>query len=230
MLSILEPLGRGLLALVFPELCCACGRRIVEGAAFCCLCAVSLIAIGPACPRCALPTPNGRVCLSCLLVVPPLDGARASFEFGGALAEAVRRFKWGQLPELARPLGRLLPRVPVEADALVPVPLHPHRLMQRGYNQAALLCQAVRRGGSPLPIWYQALTRVRDTAPQSRLHYGQRRRNVKGAFEARGVSGARVVLVDDVMTTGATAEACAQTLRKAGAIRVELLTLGRAVT
>ncbi len=207
----------------------------MEGAAFCTACAVSLQPIGRACSLCALPTTHGQRCLACLRRPGPLDGARAAFEFGGALAEAVRRFKWAQLPELARPLGRLMPRVPLgvgvcDCDALVPVPLHRRRLRARGYNQAALLCQALQRAGAAQPIWYEALVRTRDTVPQSRLKLGERARNVAGAFDARGVSGARVVLVDDVMTTGATAVACAKALKAAGARRVDLLTLGRAVT
>lgn len=214
-------LGRGLLELCFPARCAACGRRVVEGTPLCEVCGVSLE-----------PAPPGP------------GGALAPWLYGGQLAVAIGRFKFDGHPELAAPLGALLAPAlraalaAVGADPLVvPVPLHPRRLRRREFNQALLLLRAaraaLRRAGvdevpAPDPA---ALRRVRDTRPQVELGSTARVANVADAFRAapRRVAGRAVLLVDDVLTTGATAESCARALRAAGAARVEVLTLARAM-
>lgn len=191
-------------------------------------CALSLEPILSACTRCGLPLASPAVCGACLMRPPPWRVATAPLEFGGALAHAIRRLKWGDLPELAAPIAQLVPpdQRP-EAELIVPVPLHPHRLRERTYNQAALLALALYP-----KVALHALERIRDTPPQSRLDAAERRRNVRGAFRAdpKRVRGRSVVLVDDVFTTGATADACTRALRSAGAVSVDVLTVGRAVT
>jgi ComF family protein len=151
------------------------------------------------------------------------DLAMCRFEFGGQLAVAVRRAKYAESGSaLARQLGRLLAPLP-SADLVVPVPLHPRRLRFRGFNQAAELVRGA--GGRPA---LSHLARVRDTPPQTDKPPPARLGNVAGAFSARNVFGAHVLLVDDVMTTGATADACARALRQAGAAAVMVLALARA--
>ncbi|WP_437568802.1 ComF family protein [Sorangium sp. So ce542] len=151
--------------------------------------------------------------------------------FGGAVAEGIRRFKYGDRPDLARPLGRLLlgaaRDAEVSADLVVPVPLHPRRLAERGYNQAALLAAHVA-DGLPVSMAPRALCRVRPTAQQAQLPRGLRLQNVAGAFRVRAperVHGRRVALVDDVATTGATLAACREALLGAGAASVTYLVL-----
>jgi ComF family protein len=142
----------------------------------------------------------------------------------------LRRLKFAGLPELAVPLAALLPTT--AAELIVPVPLHPRRLRERQFNQAAALAYAARDAHRLSgPIELHALARIRDTPPQTSLGPAERRRNLRGAFlaDARRVRGRAVLLIDDVATTGATLEACARALRAAGSPRVSALTLARAV-
>ncbi|MBK8251434.1 MAG: ComF family protein [Polyangiaceae bacterium] len=145
------------------------------------------------------------------------------------MANAVRRFKYGGRTDLAQPLGRLLVRAveytSLEADLVIPVPLHPRRLVTRGYNQAALLGAFVA-DLTRAPLRTNVLKRSRDTAHQAWLGRAQRLVNLQDAFEIKrpeAVAGRRVVLVDDVCTTGATLAACCNALMKAGAIEVTAL-------
>jgi ComF family protein len=156
--------------------------------------------------------------------------------FGGAVARAIVRLKSGRRSEIARPLGDLLwqavaPRKEDLGSAVaVPVPLHPSRLAERGFNQSTLLAaRLARRLG--VPLWPSALSRTRDTPPQATLARGARLANVADAFVARQpehVSGRNVLLVDDVWTTGATLEACESALLAAGATRVAWAVVARA--
>ncbi len=145
------------------------------------------------------------------------------------MAAAITRFKYTPTPELAAPLGALLARAAIEAevdvDLVVPVPLHISRLVERGFNQAALLARPVARElGTRLDV--RGLERVRPTAKQAELDREARQRNVAGAFRAcDDLDGLRVLLVDDVRTTGATERACSAALRGAGCREVRSLVL-----
>jgi ComF family protein len=213
---LLGAVGRAVLLplvdLLAPPLCAACDARLRGRAVFCAACVPSVVP--------ALPFVSGGVAAFAL--------------YGGAVAEALRRLKYGGRAELARPLGHLARRAAraasLHADAVVPVPLHPARLAERGYNQAALLAIEVARE-LEAPLWPRGLGRVRATAQQARLDRAARRDNVAGAFEARSarrIEGRRVLLVDDVCTTGATLAACAEALRAAGAAEVTALVVARA--
>jgi ComF family protein len=207
--------------------------------------ALDLVASFLAPPRCAAcDSPVARLvvfCASCASTVQRAedadDGAIAAFGYGGAIADAITRFKYGARPDLARPLADLLWRAVVaRAGSLggcvvVPVPLHPVRLAERGFNQSALLARPVsRRLGAPfLPL---ALARVRDTPRQASLGREDRLGNVGGAFAVRQpkrLRGRPILLVDDVRTTGATLAACMQAAREVGAGPVTTAVLARAV-
>ena len=198
-----------------------------------------------ACAACDEPLRRrAALCAACASTLEPPDepseaerrGAPRSVALGahgGALAEAVYRLKYRDRPDIAAPLGALLGqealREGLVADVVVPVPLHPRRLAERGYNQSALLAHACARA-LELPCSPRMLVRTRATPRQAQLARAERLLNVAGAFEVRraGLAGGRrVLLVDDVVTTGATTRACAETLRRDGAAEVLVATLAR---
>ncbi len=225
-----ETLVGSLLDLLFPPRCVVC-RQV--GTWLCPECANQIpLLLGPVCPCCGVATPNGMLCRACQETPLRLEGIRSVASLRGPVRAAIHYLKYRHARELADPLGELMARYwwqnPLPAEVIVPVPLHPSRLRRRGYNQAALLAWALsRRIG--LPMEEDALCRVRDTASQMRLKAADRRRNVEDAFRCTTdrLSGRRVLLVDDVCTTGATLEACADALRRGGAREVWALTLAR---
>ncbi len=154
--------------------------------------------------------------------------------FEGRIRHAIHTFKYQRVAALAEPLGDALAhfwlQAPQPAYVIVPVPLHPQRQRERGYNQAELLARRIGRAAD-LPVRPEALRRVRATAVQITLDAAERKANVAGAFQsdAAAVRGAAALLVDDVCTTGATLDACATALKAAGAAAVHGLTLARAL-
>jgi ComF family protein len=235
----------GALDFILPHRCPGCGQifsvpihlhpPLLESL-FCQICVLSISPVLRPCGRCALPE-GDKACASCHTRSISFQSASSPFIYGGQLATAIHRFKYGQASYLSRPLGLLLRRSPIlmnpvhpPIDLVVPVPLHPRRLMKRGFNQAALLAiEATKRMG--LEVKCCLLRRITDTPTQSNLAPQFREENVRHAFQVSSsrAKGRHILLVDDVMTTGSTVEACAQTLIKAGAISVRVLTLARAV-
>jgi len=215
----------GLLDLVAPPACAGCGRY---GEHLCTVCRSSLRPAANNADRFVVPDPA-------VVVGDELEMAVAAFAYEGVLRRALSRLKYGSAARVAKPLARAAaPHLAIVAQllpggVLVPVPVHVDRLRQRGYNQAALLA---RHLGSELnrPS-ADVLVRVRPTTQQHRLNRGQRLRNLRAAFMLR--DGARsppeVILVDDILTTSATLEACATVLRLAGADRVAGITIAREI-
>jgi ComF family protein len=215
-----------LLRALWPPRCLACGERGHDGRDLCLACTTALPWNRVACPTCALPLPvPAPACGACLQRPPPLDAVHAAFVYAPPLDRLLPRFKFhGDLAA-----GRLLAQLMDDGfagldrpDALVPVPLHRRRLRARGYDQALELARPMARTPG-LPLLASALHRVRPTAAQSELSALARRRNVRDAFVVAGAAKlpAHVVLVDDVMTTGATLHAAAKALRRAGVQRVD---------
>ena len=232
------------LDLVFPALCPVCDVPLGAGRRdpLCGGCWNGVRRIGPpVCFRCGRPgVPDVRegsgerdpVCAACAVDPPPFHWARAAAGYEGPLREALHALKFRGKVALARPLAALLleqcaPARPARLDAVIPVPLAPARERERGFNQATLVAGRVARAwGAPLRSGW--LVRRRATASQSDLGAEERRANVRGAFAAASaVAGQHVVIVDDVLTTGATAAECARALLARRAAGIGVLSVAR---
>ena len=228
------------LDLVFPPLCPLCDRMLGAGRRdpLCGECWEGFERIAPPwCRCCGAPLGIEGLCGACRSRRPRFAYARAAVLYGDLVREAIHAFKFGGRRGLANPLGDLLAGLGLSAlpgaapDALVPVPLHSRRARERGYDQALLLARRLERAWG-VPVVADALLRAVPTQPQTVLDAAARRRNVRDAFAVRRaevIAGRHIVLVDDVLTTGATAGECARSLYRAGATAVGVLTVARAL-
>lgn len=236
------------LDLLLPPRCLACGEVVASGD-LCGPCWGGISFIGaPFCACCGRPFPfaplaqggspdsdeASPLCAACRENRPVFGRARAVMRYDEASRNLILAFKHGDRTHGARAFGRWMRRAGAEmlddADLTLPVPLHWTRLFNRRYNQSALLAHAVRAAGGP-PVAADWLVRKRSTPPQGKLNGAARDANVKGAFAlrpGRAADGLRLVLVDDVLTSGATVRECAGVLLRAGAARVDVLILARA--
>lgn len=235
---------RAILDILFPPICHYCKTFIPDAGDIhlCGTCMEDVVSIeSPHCKTCGLPfqTEGGidHVCGGCLMTRRPFDAARAAAVFSGPVQELVHRFKYGKKVHLRRPLAlltvsRLSPFIgEVCPDIVIPVPLHARRLRERGFNQAVLLGEVLAKEWR-LPLSRRDLQRIRWTDPQVGLTAAEREANVRGAFAVADPSrmrGKRVLLVDDVYTTGSTVAECARVLKRAGAEAVLVATVARAV-
>jgi ComF family protein len=240
--NFVRPLLGRLADLLLPPVCISCRARIGSHGLLCGACFASIDFIGPPlCARLGVPLPYeaGESLLSAAAIASPpvYDRARAAARYSDTMRELIQSFKYRDRQEGLALFARWLAKAGAEllegADLILPVPLYPSRLWWRRFNQSAMLASAVGRL-TGVAVDCFVLKRVRRTASQVGLTADQRRRNVAGAFKvdkarAHRVKGKNIVVVDDVITTGATAEACARALKRAGAARVDILALARAV-
>jgi ComF family protein len=234
--------GRAFVQTVLPPVCLACRKPAGADGGLCPKCWQGAGFIErPYCERLGTPFAydSGMPLISPAAFADPpaFDRARAVMRFSDVARDLVHLLKYGDRLDLVKPFASWMARAGDEllheADALVPVPLHWTRLFQRRFNQSAELARAISRRKS-ISVIDDALERVRATPPQVGLARDERAKNVHGAFSigksARSkVKGKRIVLIDDVLTTGATANSCARVLRRAGAARIDVLTLTRVV-
>ena len=236
--SVVAAFGRALADMVVPPLCIACQRPLGSHDSLCAACWRQVRFIrAPLCDRLGIPMPfdtGGPIVSGAALKDPPdYDRARAVAHFGPVTRELIHRFKYADRHDPRRLFARWLQAAGAElladADALVPVPLHRWRLVSRRFNQAALLAQELSRLAR-VPCDPFLLARVKATPQQVGLSQAERRRNLAGAFRVprtalERVRDARLVLIDDVITTGSTINACARVLKRAGAARVDVLAI-----
>ena len=214
----------------FPRYCLSCGR---EGAYFCQRCRPELpFQEPPYCPDCGKSLDHHP---SCDDLAPELLALHSVFRFEGVIKKAVHQFKYNNLRDIAAPLGGFLADYlkfnNLAGDALVPVPLHKSRLRDRGYNQSELLALMLHRL-TDLPLFLDALKKVKPTPPQAKsISVEARQLAVVDAFKCYNnkLKGRRVILIDDVATSGATLSACAKVLAAAGVSEVRALTLTREI-
>lgn len=244
-MSLLRGAGRRAIDALLPPRCLACGATVDEPGALCAPCWAKTAFIAPPhCARCGLAfelppqggdSAGGFDCAACAADPPAFGRARAALNYDDHTKSLVLRLKHADATHSAPGLARWMARAGAElldqCDLIAPVPLHRWRLIGRRYNQSALLALELGRLAQK-PVLPDLLVRKRATPSQGRLGPAQRRANVAGAFaikprRAAGVPGKRVLLVDDVLTTGATSEECAKVLKRAGAGDVDVLTLAR---
>lgn len=241
---------KDLLNMVFPPKCLLCGGFLwqeyvqVEGISLsiCRTCFSEFRKItSPLCPVCGIPfvstTSQGdHLCEGCLRALPFYEASGAPYAYEGRMAQAISLFKYGQKSVAADSLGPLLAtfartwfKQTCSKLIVMPVPLHPKRLRERGFNQSLLLARYVARS-LETELDFLSLRRIKYTLPQTRLQGKERRKNVRGAFgiwNGRSFKGRRILLIDDVNTTGSTLNECSRVLKRAGCDKVFCLTLAR---
>lgn len=233
----LSSIGRLLLDFALPPRCPGCGDIIEDVGSFCAPCWSKIEWLGDGgCDRCGLPLSGTELnfCGRCLADPPKLDRMRAAVAYDELPRTIALKLKYGRKVALARVMARYM--APLRGDwdgeaILMPVPLHRWRLWGRGFNQSTLVASELGRLWG-LPAESGILQRIRRTRPLKGLNHVQRRKAVAGAFKVRpneSLKGRTIVLIDDVLTSGSTAEGCARALRRAGAGRIELICWARVV-
>ncbi len=225
-----------LVGLLFPPTCLLCGAPGADGRDLCRGCAADLPRNINACARCALPfaapSPAGALCGRCQRRAPPFDRCLAAFRYEGVVPTLVTDVKFRGRLNVARLLGQCLAEGARSQETtlpslLIPVPLHPRRQRERGYNQALEIARIVGRE-LKIPVAADRCIRAMATPPQTGLDERERHRNIRGAFAARGdLTGVDLAIIDDVVTTGSTVSELSRILNAAGAQRIEVWAVAR---
>ena len=238
----IKPLLQNAADIIFPPQCLSCRTSIGIGGSLCPDCWEDMSFISdPQCEICGLPfeleAADGILCGSCIKTPPPYQTARSVLKYDDKSRNLITNFKYGDkihaCDNFAKWMARAGKKTIENSDVITPVPLHRIRLFTRRYNQSALLTNSLKKI-TGIPAYNELLIRNKHTRPQVGLLPKQRKENVKGVFSLNPkykhfIEGKSVILVDDVMTTGATIEACSKILKKSGAHKVNVLTIARTV-
>jgi ComF family protein len=229
----LTQIPKWLVDFFFPSRCLGCGRW---GDLICEKCFLDLPRIvPPICSKCGRPESSGGLCPGCWSTPPSIDGIRSVFRFEGVVRKAIHQLKYYDLKTISKDLAKILYDYitfnKLEYEVIVPVPLHKKRLRHRGYNQSLLIARELGKLTNN-DVLTDVLVRVKEGVSQARTTGVQQRvKNVKDAFSCHGHSAMnrKVILIDDVCTSGATLESCAEALKSAGAETVWGLTIAREI-
>jgi len=228
--SVILNISAGIKQVLPAQPCVLCGGMSHDGL-WCSACDRALPYFdAPCCPTCALPTPGGEVCGQCLKHPPLFTRATAVFGYSFPLDKLMQAMKYGEQLALAHAFAeKLVQRIDKSPlpDCVIPMPLHPAKLRERGFNQSLLLASRIARE-LDIKLLHDTCQRVRDTPPQSALPWKERKKNVRGAFRCDAdLSGKHIALVDDVLTTGASLEALAEAAQKRGASKISVWVVAR---
>lgn len=219
----------GSLRAALPQACALCAAP-TGSALICAACAGALPRMGLACPRCALPSVHDGLCGQCLADPPAFERSQAAFVYAFPLDRLVQSFKYHGTLAYASWFAQAMQEQraePPAADLLIPVPLARGRQRERGFNQALEVARPLSRW-TGIPLLADDAVRVRETPPQASLPWAERAQNIRGAFAcSASLAGKRAIVIDDVMTTGASLAEFAQTLKRAGAVSVENWVIAR---
>lgn len=231
--SLFSSLKQKTLNFLFPPRCVSCGKG---GAFLCRKCHNKLTYLqAPLCVRCSKPIRTGTICSKCQSQIWDIDGICSVFKYGGAIRQAIIQFKYENIKALDDPLSHFmmeyLRKHPLSFDIIIPVPIHKRRLRERGYNQSSLLARRLSYM-TRMPVVEEVLVRTKHTPSQAKSdNVDQRRKNIRNAFKcvSHDISGKRILLIDDVCTSGATLNSCATSLKSAGAASVWGFTLAKEI-
>lgn len=220
-----------LLNKLFRQSCVLCGAKANGKISLCLNCLEDLPrAPNPQCPQCGLGT-NGETCGNCLNNAPHYDKTHALFSYTYPVDRIIQHYKYNNALFLSRTFGLLLKDGMIESDIdlIIPMPLHPNRMQARGFNQSLEMGKVIAKHRN-LKLDTTSCSRIKNTPPQSSLKPKDRIKNMNGAFDCQGtMSGMHIVLIDDVMTTGASLNALAKTLKQAGATKVSCYVIARTI-
>jgi len=231
---------KNVIDIIYPPVCLSCKNPVAEAISLCSDCWEDINFISnPKCQKCGMPfeieAHDEALCGECIAKPPPYNQARAAFVYEDKSAPLITGFKYGDKLHSTKYFAGIMARSGKElierTDIIVPVPLHRIRLFKRRYNQASLLANVIAKQNL-LPVINNLLIRKKNTPPQASLLFRQRIKNVQGAFTFNAkyneiIKGKNILLIDDVMTTGATIKSCCRRLLKAGASEVNVLTIAR---
>jgi ComF family protein len=221
---------------LFPQPCILCNTASGNELGLCSACLSDLpFHQNGHCPQCALPSTNNLICGACIASPPDFDATRSIFRYEYPISQLVQHYKYGQQLHLGDLFARLLqdqllqhkPSAQTLPDLIIPMPLHPKRLTERGFNQSLEVAKILGKTFN-IPVDYTACQRTKHSPPQASLPLKQRATNIKGAFKCtKSLTGLRVALIDDVMTTGASLNALAKAVKAKGASHVECWVIAR---